>query len=98
MTNVSLASLRAAVSMSVVSYPTNVLLVNKNPACATSLTNTVIVYTGLVPTPTPTITPTLTPTITPTITPTPSTTDTNYLLQEDGFYLLQEDGSKIIIT
>ena len=70
MTNVSLADLRAAVSMSVVSYPTNVLLVNKNPACATSLTNIVTVYTGLVPTPTPTITPTLTPTITPTFTPT----------------------------
>jgi hypothetical protein len=29
---------------------------------------------------------------------TPTSTDTNYLLQQDGFYLLQEDGSKIIIT
>lgn len=61
-------------------------------------TPTVTVTPTLTPTETPTITPTVTPTETPTMTPTPSATDTNYLLQEDGFYLLQEDGSKIIIT
>jgi hypothetical protein len=71
--------------------PTN----TPTPSITPTLTPTITESQRAV-TPTPTNTPTAT--VTPTMTLTPTSTDTNYLLQQDGFYLLQEDGSKIIIT
>ena len=63
-----------------------------------TLTNTPVSTNTPTPTPTPTQTNTPTSTATPTPTPTltPTSSETFFLLQENGYFILQENGGKII--